>query len=63
MRLLLQNKISTLESIDDLWRIAGDEEIAHALATVINVMDELCTLAKKIKLEEELIMGVAWKTL
>ena len=57
MRLLLQNKISTLEKQNGLWKIEGDEKIAIAIATLLNIMSELSTLALKFKLEEELYYG------
>ena len=57
IRLLLQNKISALEKQNGLWKVFGDEKIGIAIASVINMMSELSTLARKFKLEEELYYG------
>ena len=57
-RLLLQNKISSLENIGDLDRVSGDERIVHSLALIMNIMGELSKLARKFGLEEELYGGV-----
>ena len=57
MRLLLQNKISSLEKQNVLWETAGDEKIGIAIASLLNAMYELATLAKKFELLEELYYG------
>ena len=49
-KLLLENKIISIENVDAFWKISGDEEIGLALATLINTMDE----SSKFKLENEL---------
>ena len=57
MRLLLQNKIGSLEKYTGLWKISIDEKIGVALASFINVMSELTSMAKKFELDEELYYG------
>ena len=57
VRLLLQNKVSSLEKQAALWRIRGDEKIAVALSSLINVMSELTSLAQNFGLQEELCYG------
>ena len=57
MRLLLQNKISLLEKQTGFCEFSGDEKIGIALASLINVMSELTSMAKRFELEEELYYG------
>ena len=57
MRLLLQNKIATLDRHSGFSRISSDEKIAVALSSITNIMIELLALAKKFSLEEELYHG------
>ena len=57
MRLLLQNKISSLGKQNGLWKTTGDEKIGIAIASLLNTMYELGTLAKKFELLEELYYG------
>ena len=56
-KLLLENKISCLENVGAFWKITGDEEIGVALATLINTMSDLSTLAQTFKPENELYYG------
>ena len=55
-RLLLQNKLSRLDSVA-LWKVKGDEKIANALATLLNTMKDLSTLALTHKIEGQLYEG------
>ena len=57
LRLLLQNKVNSLEKQAAVWRIHGDEKITVALSSLINVMSELTSLAQKFGLQEELYYG------
>ena len=56
-RILLQNKIASLEKHNGIWKIQGEEKIFLALSSVVNVMSELTAMAKRFKLEEELYYG------
>ena len=56
-KLLLENKITSLENVGAFRKISGDERIRLALATLINTMGDLSTLAQKFKLENELYYG------
>ena len=38
MHLLLQNKISTLENQNGLWKVFGDENIVLSIAMLLNTM-------------------------
>ena len=41
VKLLLQNKISSLDKLDNLGKVRGDEKLGNAIANIINVMTEL----------------------
>ena len=56
MKLLLQNKISSLDN-QQLWKVSGDEKMGIAIASLLNIMFELVSLAQKFGLEEELYYG------
>ena len=56
-RILLQNKIGSLEKHTGLWKIQGEEKIFLAFSSVVNVMSELTAMAKRFSLEEELHYG------
>ena len=53
----MQNKISTLENQNGLWKVFGDENIAFSITMLLNTMFELSSLATKFKLKEELNYG------
>ena len=57
VKLLLQNKISSLDKLDNLEKIKSDEKLGVALAKIINMMTELSTLASKYNLEYKLYVG------
>ena len=57
MRLLLQNKISSVEKQTGIWKLSSDEKIGMALAALIDLMIELTSMAKTFELEEELYYG------
>ena len=46
VKLLMQNRVSNLDKLDNLGKVKGDEKIGIAIANIINVMFELSTLAK-----------------
>lgn len=56
-RILLQNKIGSLEKHTGFSKIQGEEKIFLALSSVVNLMSELTAMAKRFKLEEELYYG------
>ena len=56
-RLLLQNKLATLDKIGGLWKIRGDKKIGAAIASLINVMKDLSTLASEHGIEGQLYEG------
>ena len=56
-RLLLQNKLGTLDKIGGLWKIKGDSKIASALAGLINTMTDLSALATEHSIEGQLYEG------
>ena len=61
MRLLLQNKISTLEKQNGLCKVSGDEKIAISVAAPLNNTKLECSsLATKFKLNEEFYYGGAF---
>ena len=45
-RFLLQNKLARLDSVP-LWKVKGDEKIANTLASLLNAMKDLSTLAEE----------------
>ena len=55
-RLLLQNKLARLDSVP-LWKVKGDEKIANALASLLNTMKDLSTLASTHNIEGQLYEG------
>ena len=55
-RLLLQNKLAGLDSVA-LWKVRGDEKIANAIASLLNTMRDLSTLASSHKIEGQLYEG------
>ena len=57
VKMLLQNKMSSLDKLENLEKVKGHENIAQFLAKLINVMLELGTLAKKHNLECKLYVG------
>ena len=56
-RLLLQNKMSDLEKIGGLWKVKGDAKVAETLASLINVMKDLSSLALEHDIEGQLYEG------
>ena len=61
-RLLLQNKLSHLSNFGGLWKLKGDEKIAEALATLMNSMTELSSLAAAHSIEGQLYEGGGLET-
>ncbi len=57
VKLLLQNKISTLDKFESLSKVKGDEKLGNSIAKIVNVMTELSNLAKKFNLEQKLYIG------
>ena len=57
VKLLLQNKMSALDKLENLDKIKGDEKVAQFLAKLINVMLDLGNLAQKHNLECKLYIG------
>ena len=57
VRLLLQNKLRDLDRIGGLWKVKGDERIANGLASLINAMRDLQTLACEHNIEGQLYEG------
>ena len=57
VKLLLQNKLSCLDEIENFEKLKGDEKIAQYLAKLINIMIDLSTLAQKHNLECKLYVG------
>ena len=55
-RLLLQNKLSTLEKFS-LSNVKGDQKVCVTLASLINTMKDLSTLATEHNLEGQLYEG------
>ena len=53
----MQNKISSLEKQNGLWKTSGDKKIGIAIASLLNTMYGLVTLAKIFELFEELYYG------
>ena len=56
-RLLLQNKLSTLDKIGGLYKVKGDEKLANVIAGLINTMKDLSALALEHKIEGQLYEG------
>ena len=56
-RLLMQNKLSELESIGGLWTVKGHENLALHLAKLLNAMKDLSSLASEHKIEGQLYEG------
>ena len=56
-RLLSQNNLGELDKIGGLWKIRGDENIANALAGLINAMKDLSSLATVHTIEGQLYEG------
>ena len=57
VRLLLQNKIASLDEFTSLDKIKDDEKMVTALAKIINMMGELKSLAEKHQIETNLHVG------
>ena len=62
-RLMLQNKLSSLDEIGGLWKIKGDENISIVIAGLINSMKDLSSLASEHNIEGQLYEGVDWRKL
>ena len=67
-RLLLRNKLSTLDKIGGLYKVKGDEKLANVIAGLINTMKDLSALALEHNIEGQLYEGgggggVVWKKL
>ena len=56
-RLILQNKISSLEKFAHLDKLKDDEKIAFTITNLLNTMADLSKLAKDNDLEGELYHG------
>ena len=56
-RLLLQNKLGTLDKVGGLWKIKGNGKLANALAGLINTMTDLGSLASEHGIEGQLYEG------
>ena len=57
VKLLLQNKMSSLDKMESLDKIKGDDKIVIFLSKLINTMIELSVLAQKHNLECKLYIG------
>ena len=57
VKLLLQNKISQLDELENLGKVKTDEKLVTSLSKVINMMSELKSLAEKHGLETKLYVG------
>ena len=61
-RLMLQNKLSSLNEIGGLRKIKGDENISIVIAGLINSMNDLSSLSSKHNIEDQLYEGGGyWK--
>ena len=56
VKLLLQNKISNLDRLENLEKVKGDEKLGNVFK-VINMMTELSNLAIKHNLQYKLYVG------
>ena len=56
-KLLLQNKISSLEKISGLEKLRDDEKIAFSISSMLNIMTDLSKLAEDYDLEGDLYHG------
>ena len=56
-KLLLQNKISSLDKFSGLEKLRDDEKIAFSLSSTLNIMTDLNKLAETYNLEGELYYG------
>ena len=56
-RLLLQNKLSSLEKFSKLEKLTDDEKIAFTITSLLNAMTDLTKLAEENDLEGELYHG------
>ena len=57
VKLLLQRKMSSLDKLESLDKVKGDEKVSQALSKLINVMIDLADLAHKHNLECKLYIG------
>ena len=57
-RLLLQNKLGTLDKNGGLWKVKGNERIGNAIAGLINSMTDLSALAS-----DNYTKGLVWRKL
>ena len=57
VRLLLQNKLSCLDKHENLNKVKGDENLANAIAKILNMMTDLSNLAEKHNLQNKLYIG------
>ena len=57
VQVLLQNKLSSLNKMEALWKVDTDEKLVTAISSLLNRMTELSALAKKHDLENELYYG------
>ena len=57
VKLLLQNKLGTLDKFESLGKVKGDEKLGNAIAKIVNLMTELSSLSKKFDLEHKLYIG------
>ena len=57
IKLLLQNRMGSLDKLQSLEKISGDEKLGNAISKIINTMTELSNLAEKNNLECKLYIG------
>ena len=60
--LLLRNILGVLKKLGGLWKAKGDEKIGLAIAGLLNAMTQLCDLAKRHNLENDLYYGGGLET-
>jgi hypothetical protein len=56
-RLMLQNKLAGLDKLGGFWKLKGEENLADALATLVNAMKDLSSLATEHDIEGALYEG------
>ena len=57
IKLLLQNKMGSVDKLQNLEKISGDEKLGNAIAKIINTMTDLSNLAETHNLECKLYIG------
>ena len=57
VKLLLKNKVGTLDKFQSLGKVKGDEKLGNAIAKIVNLMTNLSRLSKKFDLEHKLYIG------